>query len=148
MGAAEVYGTHPEEIAALLNAVGASAMVLSFPEDRAFAALSVGRFKAWRSTRLDWSGAEVIQRSESFDADGLRRLMTSCGEADELAVVFWSNLAVPSVALAAALVADHAEAVLDCTPECWIYLTDSDVLIEFQDGEGFTAARVPHGPGR
>ncbi|CAM5275728.1 hypothetical protein STANM309S_04920 [Streptomyces tanashiensis] len=47
MGAAEVYGTHPEEIAALLNAVGASAMVLSFPEDRAFAALSVGRFKAW-----------------------------------------------------------------------------------------------------
>ena len=59
-------------------------MVLSFQEDRTFAAL----------------------------------------KADELAVVFWSNLAVPSVALPAALVAVQAEAVLGCSPECWIYLVD------------------------
>ncbi|MEU7513016.1 hypothetical protein AB0B13_13545 [Streptomyces sp. NPDC042898] len=139
-----MYGTHPEGIAALLEVSGASTMVLSFREDRALAALSVGRFGAVGSTRLDWSGAEVSERSDAFDADELRRLMASCAGVDELAVVFWSNLAVPSVALAAAVVADHAEAVLECSPECWIYLTDSDVLIEFQDGEGFTAGRVPN----
>ncbi|MCX4641428.1 MULTISPECIES: hypothetical protein [unclassified Streptomyces] len=144
MSASEGYGTHPEEIAALLEAVGESMMVLSFREDRSFAALSVERFGAVGSTRLDWSGAVVIERCESFDAAELRRLMASCAGADELAVVFWSNLAVPSVAVEAALVAGHAEAVLECSPECWIYLTDSGVLIEFQDGEGFTAGRVPH----
>ncbi|MET7846109.1 hypothetical protein ABZT45_48085 [Streptomyces sp. NPDC005356] len=132
MSASEGYGTHPEEIAALLEAVGESMMVLSFREDRSFAALSVERFRAVGSTRLDWSGAVVIERCESFDADELRRLMASCARADELAVVFWSNLAVPSVVVEAALVAGHAEAVLECSPECWIYLTDSGVLIEFQ----------------
>ncbi|MEV4946861.1 hypothetical protein [Streptomyces sp. NPDC053755] len=144
MSVGERYGTHPEQIAALLDAAGEAAMVLSFREDRAFAAMSVGRFRAVRSTRLDWSGAEEIARSESFDADGLRTLLASCAGANELAVVFWSNLATPSVALEAALVAEHAEAVLECSPESWIYLADGEVLIEFQDGEGFTAGRVPH----
>ncbi|MFF0085353.1 hypothetical protein ACFYR1_37480 [Streptomyces canus] len=144
MSVGKMYGTQPEEIAALLEAVGEAAMVLSFREDRTFAALCVGRFGAVGSTRLDWAGAEVIERCESFDADELRRMVASCAGADELAVVFWSNLAVPSVALPAALVAVQAEAVLGCSPECWIYLVDSGVLIEFQDGEGFTAGRVPH----
>jgi hypothetical protein len=58
-------------------------------------------------------------------------------------IVFWDNLAVPSVALEAALVADHAEVVADVCPGCWIYLTSSSVLIEFHDGEGLTVARVP-----
>ncbi|GAB1331861.1 hypothetical protein [Streptomyces sennicomposti] len=119
-------------------------MVLSFQEDRTFAALSVGRFETVGSTRLDWAGPEVIERCELFDADELRRLVASCAGADELAVVFWSNLAVPSVALPAALVAAQAEAVVGCSLECWIYLVDSAVLIEFQDGEGFTAGRVSH----
>lgn len=68
----------------------------------------------------------------------------TCPGASELAVVFWGNLAVPSVALEAALVASHAEAVLECSPECWIHLTDSEVLVEFQDGEGLMVGRVPH----
>ncbi|MFG2593988.1 hypothetical protein [Streptomyces sp. NPDC048438] len=143
MNVGKMYGTHPGAIAALLDAVGEAAMVLSF-QYRTFAALSVGRFGAVGSTRLDWAGAEVIERCELFDADELRRLVASCAGADELAVVFWSNLAVPSVALSAALVAVQAEAVLGCSPECWIYLVDSGVLIEFQDGEGFTAGRVSH----
>ncbi|MHA5052619.1 hypothetical protein [Streptomyces sp. SD15] len=129
---------------ALLEVVGESAMVLSFHEDRTFAALSLGRFGAVGSTRLDWHGAEVIERCEAFDAGQLRRLVVTYAGANELAVVFWGNLAVPSVALEAALVASHAEAVLERSPECWIYLTDSGVLIEFQDGEGLTAGRVPH----
>jgi hypothetical protein len=63
--------------------------------------------------------------------------------ANELAVVFWGNLAVPSLGLEGAQVAAHAETVLECSPECWTYFTDSGVLIEFQDGEGLTAGRVP-----
>ncbi|MFF3756799.1 hypothetical protein [Streptomyces sp. NPDC002185] len=144
MNVGDAYGTHPGAIAALLEAAGEAAMVLSFQEDRTFAALSVGRFGTVGSTRLDWAGAEVIERCELFDADELRRLVASCAEADDLAVVLWSNLAVPSVALPAALAAARAEAVLECSPECWIYLVDSGVLIEFQDGEGFTAGKVPH----
>ncbi len=143
-----MYGTYPEEIATLLDVVGESAMVLSFQEDRTFAALSLGRFGAVGSCRLDWQGAEVIERCEAFDASQLRRLVGTYAGANELAVLFWGNLAVPSVALEAALVASHAEAVLDCSPVCWIYLTDCAVLIEFQDGEGLTAAKVPHGRSR
>ncbi|GAA0612341.1 hypothetical protein [Streptomyces crystallinus] len=57
--------------------------------------------------------------------------------------MFWSNFAVPSVALGAAVIASHADTVLDCSPACWIFLTDSGVLIEFQDGEGFMVGRIP-----
>lgn len=139
-----MYGTHPGQIAALLDVVGESVIVLSFQEDRAFAALSVGRFGTEGSSRLDWRGVEVIERGEAFVADHLRRLVVFCAKANELAVVLWGNLAVPSVALEAALVAGHAQVMLECSPECWIYLTDSGVLIEFQDGEGLAAGRVPH----
>ncbi|MFE2413425.1 hypothetical protein ACFXDE_34325 [Kitasatospora sp. NPDC059408] len=55
----------------------------------------------------------------------------------------WRGEVVPEHDGKAALVADHAEAVVDASRACWIYLTGSGVLIEFQDGEGLTAGRVP-----
>lgn len=143
MGASEMYGTCSEQIAGVLKVVGDSAMVLSYEEDRAFAALSLDRFGAIGSSRLDWGGAEELGRCEGFDGGNLRRMVQLYADADELAVVFWDNLAVPSVALEAALVAGHAEAVVDTFRACWIYLTSSEVLVEFQDGEGLKAGRVP-----
>jgi hypothetical protein len=137
------YGTHPEVIAEVLAAIGDSAVVLSYEEDRAIAGVSLSRFGAVGSTRLDWNGAEVLERSTAFDGAELRRLVHDYGDERELAVVFWSNLAAPSVALDANVVAIHAETLLDCSPESWIYLADSGVLIEFQEGDGFTVGRVP-----
>ncbi|MFG2923446.1 hypothetical protein ACGFYA_18305 [Streptomyces sp. NPDC048305] len=141
MGAIEGYGTQGEGVEALLNAAGPSAMVLSFREDRTFAALSLDRFGSVRSTRLDWSGAEVLERTSGFDAAELCRLVGEYGGGG-LGVVFPGNLCVPSVAVDLALVGAYADAVLDC-PECWVFLVDHGVLIEFQDGEGFVVARVP-----
>lgn len=143
LSAGSGYGVHPEVIAEVLAAVGDAAVVLSYEEDRAFAAVGLSRFGAVGSTRLDWGGVEVLERSAAFDGAELRRVLHNRGDKRELAVVFWSNLAVPSVALEVDVVATHAETLLDCSPECWIYLTDSRVLIEFQDGEGFTVGRVP-----
>jgi hypothetical protein len=138
------YGTQSDVLAALLAVVGDAAVaVLSYDEDRSFAALSLDRFGSVGSSRLDWSGVEELQRSPAFDGDGLRGLLCGLARPDELAVVFWANLAVPSLALEADLVARHAEAILQCCFECWVYLVDSGFLIEFQDGEGFTAGRVP-----
>ncbi|MGW3410310.1 hypothetical protein [Streptomyces sp. NPDC000888] len=143
MSARANYGTHPAAIAEVLDAVGDAAMVLSYEEDRAFAAVSLNRFGAIGSVRLDWHGVEVLERSDVFDGGQLRRMVRGYADASELAVMFWGNLTVPSVALEACMVAVHAETVLECSAECWIYLVDSGVLIEFQDGEGFTAGRVP-----
>lgn len=143
MSAEAGYGTQSDVLAGLLAVVGDAGAVLSYDEDRSFAALSLSRFGSVGSSRLDWSGAEVLQRSPAFDGDGLRGLLRGLARPDELAVVFWGNLAVPSLALEADMVARHAEAILECCVECWIYLEDSGVLIEFQDGEGFTAGRVP-----
>ncbi|MFF3331620.1 hypothetical protein ACFYWX_18945 [Streptomyces sp. NPDC002888] len=143
MGAEASYGTQADGIAALLGAVGDAAVVLSYEEDRTFAALSLSRFGSVGSSRLDWRRAEVLQCSPAFDGGELGKLLISLASSDELAVVFWGNLAVPSLALEASLLAAHAGAVLDCCFECWIYLVDSGVLIEFQDGEGFTVGRVP-----
>ncbi|MEU8832216.1 hypothetical protein [Streptomyces sp900116325] len=137
------YGVHRAAIAHILAAVRDAAIVLSYEEDRSFAAASLSRFSAVGSTRLDWQAAEVVERSTGFDGAELRRLLHDHGDKGELVVVFWGSLAVPSVILEAALAALHAETLLDCSPECWIYLTDSRVLIEFQDGEGFTVGRVP-----
>ncbi|MFD5057055.1 hypothetical protein [Streptomyces sp. NPDC058394] len=137
------YGVHRDAITQVLAAVGDAAVVLSYEEDHSFAAASLSRFSAVRSTRLDWQAAEVLERSTGFDGAELRRLLHSHGDKGELVIVFWGNLAVPSVGLEAAVAALHAETLLDCSPQCWIYLTDSRVLIEFQDGEGFTVGRVP-----
>jgi hypothetical protein len=143
VGASEMYGTHARPLAGMLEAVGDSAMLLSYEEDRAFAALSLGRFPALGSSRLDWHGVEVIERYEAFDSGQLNQMLRAYAGTGELVVVFWSNLAVPSVAMEAALMAEHAEEVLEVSPECWIYLTDSRILVEFHDGKGMTAARVP-----
>ncbi|MCX5406275.1 hypothetical protein OHA37_20670 [Streptomyces sp. NBC_00335] len=142
-GMGESYGTYRESVAELLEAAAGEAIVLSYEEDRAFAALGLNRFGTVGSLRLDWRGAEVRERSEGFDGGELRRLLGVHAAAGELAVVFWSNHRMPAVALEAALVARHAEVVVDCTPECWIHLTDSGLLIEFQDGEGFTVGVIP-----
>ncbi|MFG2307619.1 hypothetical protein ACGFS9_02845 [Streptomyces sp. NPDC048566] len=130
-------------IAELLCVLGDAAMVLSYDEDRAFAALSLSRFDSVGSARLDWRGAEVLQYSPAFDGGELRKLLGGLAGPDDLAIVFWGNLAVPSIALEAGLVAAHGDAVVACCFECWIYLVDSGALIEFQDGEGFTVGRVP-----
>ncbi|MFJ9982021.1 hypothetical protein [Streptomyces cyaneofuscatus] len=138
------YGAHPEPIAALLAAAGEAAIVLTYAEDRAFAGVSLNRFASVNSTRLDWRGVEVLERSEEFDGDGLREMVRRHGAEGELVVVFWGNHAVPSVALEAEAVAAHAEMVVGSCYECWLYFTDGHVLIEFQDGEGFVAARIPN----
>ncbi|WP_031072908.1 hypothetical protein [Streptomyces sp. NRRL S-118] len=143
MSAGAAYGTQPDTIAAVLQATGDAAMVLSYAEDRACAALALNRFGSIGSTRLDWHGAEVLRRSTAYDGAELRSLLHAFAGRDELAVVWWGNLAVPSIALEARVAARCADEILDCGPECWIHLMDSDVLIEFQDGEGFTAGRPP-----
>ncbi|MFE5240825.1 MULTISPECIES: hypothetical protein [unclassified Streptomyces] len=141
MGAIDSYGTQREAVEALLYAAAPSAMVLSYREDRAFAALSLNRFGSVGSTRLDWSGAEVLERTCGFDAAELCRLVGEYGGGG-LGIVFPGNLCVPSVAVDLALVGEYAAPLLDC-PECWVFLVDQGVLIEFQDGEGFVVARVP-----
>ncbi|MFE9013525.1 hypothetical protein [Streptomyces cyaneofuscatus] len=138
------YGAHPEPIVALLAAAGEAAIVLTYAEDRAFAGVSLNRFASVNSTRLNWRAAEVLEHSEEFDGDGLREMVRRYGAEGELVVVFWGNHAVPSVALEAEAVAAHAEMVVGSCYECWLYFTDGHVLIEFQDSEGFVAARIPN----
>ncbi|KAF3466125.1 hypothetical protein [Streptomyces sp. Tu 3180] len=118
-------------------------MVLSYDEDRTFAALSPSRFGAGGSSRLDWRGAEALRSSPAFDGAQLRKTLLELAGPDEPAVVFWGNPAVPSTAVEAGLVARHADAVLADCYECRVHLVDSEVLIEFRDGEGSTAGRVP-----
>ncbi|WP_326704447.1 hypothetical protein [Streptomyces cyaneofuscatus] len=138
------YGTHPDHIAGLLAAAGDAVIVLTYAEDRAFAGVSLNRFASVNSTRLDWQGVEVLERSEEFGGDGLREMVRRYGEEGELVVVFWGDQVVPAVALETEAVAAHAEMVVGSCYECWLYFTDGHVLIEFQDGEGFVAARVPN----
>lgn len=143
LGAEASYGTQLDVTSELLHLLGDAAMVLSYDEDRTFAALSLSRFSSVGTSRLDWRDAEVVEASSSFDGEELRKLLRGLADPDDLTVVFWGNLCVPSIALEASLLAAHADAVLSSCAECWIYLVDKGVLIEFQDGEGFCAGRIP-----
>lgn len=71
------------------------------------------------------------------------RIVRLYADADELATVFWDNFAVPSVALEAALVADHAEAVLDASCACRIYLTGSEEPARSSGRDGWREAGPP-----
>ncbi|MFF0477186.1 hypothetical protein [Streptomyces sp. NPDC004284] len=141
--ARESYGTHPEYISAVLDLLGGDALLLSYEEQRTYAEASLNRFEAIGSARVDWRGAEVVERKEEFDGEALAALLHTHAGPDELVIVFWDNLAVPSIALTAARASRHAAALLDQGPTCWFFLTDSGILIEFQDGEGFTTGRPP-----
>ncbi|MFE7583855.1 hypothetical protein ACFU5Y_20140 [Streptomyces gardneri] len=148
MSAREVYGTHPEYIAEVLDLLGEDVLLLSYEEQRRFASVSLDRFGAIGSARLDWRGAEVVERRDDFDGKALASVLGAHAGPDELVVVFWDNLVVPSIALPASLAARHAEAILGEGYACWLLLMDSGMLIEFQDGEGLTAGRPPaDGPG-
>ncbi|MBT2420095.1 hypothetical protein J7F01_17635 [Streptomyces sp. ISL-22] len=144
MSARAGYGTQPEAIAALVHAVGeAAVVVLSYDEDRTVAALGLDRFATMGSTRLDWRGVEVVERCSAFDGAQLRDLLLRHAGPGETAVVFWGNLAVPSMGVDAELLAAHAGTVVESSYECWVHLLDAGLLIEFQDGEGFVVGRVP-----
>ncbi|MFC8951070.1 hypothetical protein ACFT8P_00280 [Streptomyces sp. NPDC057101] len=143
MNARETYGTRPEYIGEILGLLGEDAVRLSYDEHREFAATSLNRFPAIGSVRLDRSVADVVDRRDTFDGATLASLLDAHAGPDELVVVFWDNLPPPSIALPAPLAARHAAAILDEGPTCWLLLTDSGTLIEFQDGEGFTTGRPP-----
>ncbi|MFD3532478.1 hypothetical protein [Streptomyces sp. NPDC058664] len=145
MTAREGYGKHPEYIAEVLDLLGEDVLLLSYEEEREFASVSLNRFPAIGSARLDWHGAEVVERRDGFDGDALAALLGAHAGPDELVIVFWDNFAVPSIGLPAALAARHAGAILEQGYACWILLTDGGILIEFQDGEGLTAGRPPAG---
>ncbi|QES20730.1 hypothetical protein DEJ46_17695 [Streptomyces venezuelae] len=143
-----MYGTRPEDIAEVLGLLGEDVLLLSYEEQRRFASVSLNRFGAIGSARLDWHGADVVERHDGFDGEALASLLGAHAGPDELVVVFWDDLAVPSIALPASLAARHAEAILWVGYACWFLLTDSGMVIEFQDGEGLTAGRPPaDGPG-
>ncbi|WP_225803512.1 hypothetical protein [Streptomyces sp. NK15101] len=147
MSARESYGTRPEYIADVLGLLGEDALLLSYEEHRAFARVSLNRFEAIGSARVDWRGAEAVERREEFEGGTLAGLLDAYAAPDELVIVFWDNLLVPSIALPAALTARHADAILDQGHACWLFLTDRGLLIEFQDGEAFTVGRPPAAEG-
>ncbi|MEU2232318.1 hypothetical protein [Streptomyces vietnamensis] len=143
MSARESYGTHPEYIADVLNLLGDETLLLTYEEHRAFAEVSLNRFEAIGSARVNWRGTEVVERTEEFGAETLVTLLHTHAAPDELVIVFWDNLLVPTIALPSALAARHADTILDQGSTCWLFLTDKGLLIEFQDGEAFTVGRPP-----
>ncbi|MER5202830.1 hypothetical protein [Streptomyces sp. NPDC002825] len=143
MSAHESYGTHPEYIAEVLDLLGEDVLLLSYGEQRAFAEASLNRFEPIGSARLNWQGVEVTARTEEFDGEALAALLHTHAAPDELVIVFWDNLLIPTIALPATLASRHAETILDQGPTCWLFLPDGGILIEFQDGEGFTAGSPP-----
>ncbi|MFJ8658430.1 hypothetical protein [Streptomyces sp. NPDC093795] len=143
MNARGGYGSHPEYIGKVLGLLGEDVLLLSYEDQREFAAASLNRFRTIGSARLDWRGAHVVERCEAYDGAALASLLGVHAGPDELVVVFWDNFVVPSIALPAASAARHAGAILDEGYACWILLTDSGILIEFQDGEGMTVGTPP-----
>lgn len=73
------YGMYPRDTAALLAAAGEAAIVLTYADHRAFTDISLDRFASVNSTRLDWRGVEVLERSEEFDGDELREMARRYG---------------------------------------------------------------------
>ncbi|WP_030693124.1 hypothetical protein [Streptomyces globisporus] len=143
MSARESYGTRPEYIAEVLALLGEDALLLSYEEQRAFAEVSLDRFEAIGSGRLDWRGAEVVEKREDFGGGALAALLGAHAAPDELVIVFWDNLLVPTIGTTAALAARHADAIVDQGPVFWLFLADEELLIEFQDGEAFRVGRPP-----
>ncbi|MFE0028509.1 hypothetical protein [Amycolatopsis sp. NPDC059021] len=145
------YGTHPEALGDLLDAIGPQerglVRQLSREEDDALAAVSLRRFPTDRATTgaIDWSGAVVLEQSFEQDyADaarvlGERVLRYSTSDV----VVFWGNLVIPTVRLPARLAAANAGELIDTGDDVWIYLPDRNVLVEYWHSGRITAGMIP-----
>ena len=149
--ARESYGTHPQALRDLRTALGTENRLLhelSWEEDQALAAVSLNLFPA-RSffDGLTWPDDAVLAQAVEPEYEQAARLLGdlilqhSAEHAD--AVVFWGNLALPTVRLPARLAAANAGELMDTGDDVWIYLPDRGVLVEYWHSGRITAGKVP-----
>jgi hypothetical protein len=94
---------------------------------------------------VDWSSVEpglVICSSEveSADLDAIFRDYTP-GASDF--IIIWGSITIPSVKMDSTVARDHISAVLDSTPEFWLYSPRNRVLMEFSFSGSLTVAELP-----
>jgi hypothetical protein len=103
------------------------------------------RFPRTPDATVDWSSVEpglVICSSEveSADLDAIFRDYTP-GASNF--IIIWGSITIPSVKVDSTVARDHISAVLDSTPEFWIYSPKNRVLMEFSFSGSLTVAELP-----
>ncbi|WP_406636364.1 hypothetical protein [Amycolatopsis sp. WGS_07] len=145
---ARVYGTYRQALRDLRTALGPENRLLhelSWEEDQALAAVSLTLFPA-RFDGLGWPAEHVLTQAVEPDYERAARLLGdlvlqhSPEHAD--AVVFWGNLAIPTVRLPARLAAANAGELMDTGDDVWIYLPDRNVLVEYWHSGRITAGKL------
>jgi hypothetical protein len=152
------YGTFPERLIDLFDAVGpeerAYIRTLTAAEDGEYAAVSLDRFTVQPHTMgaLDWSGVVVLEQRVEEDYEAASALFGGLvlqhapSPASEV-IVFWGNLAIPTIGIPARLAAEQAGELMDTGDDAWVYLPESKILVEYWHSGRITAGKVPEGEG-
>jgi hypothetical protein len=88
----------------------------------------------------------LARRSVEADDEAARilgDLLSSHASPRTEIVVFWANLLVPTIALPAKAVGEHADEVLATSHDVWVFVPETQVFLEYWHGGVITAARVP-----
>jgi hypothetical protein len=151
--AEEQYGRHAdalEPFLRILNEDERSAIsILSYAEDRSFAADSINRFpQGWSG--IDWERSEFLVQHHYEDftdaARLLQELLARHALDSSLLVITWGNLLIPALAMPVALARAHPSEVLDICDDLWLFAVDEGVIIEHHHSGVLTASRIPAAP--
>ncbi|MFC9249249.1 hypothetical protein ACFT7S_36000 [Streptomyces sp. NPDC057136] len=145
------YGSHPEYLPPFMTDRRGEAaqhvLLLDHADNRRLAAGSLNRFPARSSCEIDWSGVPGVERHWCPGADAWAALAAQlCAPwvaQDVLVVVFWGNLAVPTVVVPAWLLVRYAREIEDAQPHFWLHPLGGDVLIEYLPEGTVTVAALP-----
>lgn len=147
------YGTYPGALQDLREAIpeGERGLLrtLVAVEDDELAGASLRKFPHGEASggAIDWAAAGSIEQALEEDyLEASRRfsefiLRYASPESD--AVIFWGNIAIPTVRLPARLAAENAGELIDTGDDVWIYLAEEGILVEYWHSGMITVAKIP-----
>jgi hypothetical protein len=138
------YGSHPSRLSDLLDSLSpderAGARLLDAKENLALEARTLDVFPQTSWGTIDWDDVPLLEQRQVADdveaarllVDWVNRLLAPRSEV----VIFWGNLVVPSIAMAASTVAAHANEVIATSHDAWLFADRERLLIEcFHEGK-------------
>jgi hypothetical protein len=124
-----------------------SVRILDLDESRDLENLSLNRFPHTSAGVIGWAGIGYTERVRfANEEEGwrlLQGLVSRMVEPESEVAVFWGTLVMPTVVLMAEGVTTCAAEIVEAAPSFWIYLRESNVLIEFAVDGQITLAEIP-----
>lgn len=149
MNARQLYGSHPERLSDLLDSLAPEdrdkVHLVGFDENERLASSSLDKLPQTNWGTINWEEAQYLEQQdtprEPEAVEAIRQIISSKISPDSAAVIFWANLAVPTVQTTATIAMKAMDEIIAASHDVWLYFPDDNLLVEHFNEGRVTAAR-------